>query len=358
MKFQFEDIDEQSRKESKGFTVLEILVAVTIFSIVSVIIFSIFHAAIKSQRVGDRETKMLNHARFALDTIEKDITNVIYRDETSYNIIMSRMIAEMEEERYKAEQTGYWEDFNAKYVDEESSIGNPYELGRLIDLQFSGSENGKKDTLTFTVRQPYQIGDIYRPYGVSRVKYFLQDGWLIRSEDVIDTKERDAFGNVYSRPIPPSYSRLAEGVKVFDLKYTFWYDHQWYEKDGWVSGIRQTRNGKYLLGDYREDDDPRNRDTPEYNNTLEPGAPGWNEQLNDSRNEPLDRLPSLIRVKLVISDPTNEKRTAEFQRVIKVPPSEETYVPFDRLEEEERENEQYLRDEKYTPVYPGVWGLF
>lgn len=354
-----------------GFTVLEVLIAVTVFSLVGLVLFSVFSSAIRSQEVTERETRVLQQARFALDTLERDLTNVFFRDETSYNISISRMIEEMEEQRLVAETNGNWDEFYARYGnpyededDQNPSIGNPWEKGIVIDLQMDGGGGGKTDTLTFAAYDPLDEGAPYRPWGLTRVEYRVDKEWLIRRSESVETERRDLLGESLGKKDIPSHSKLAEGVKEFDLQFGFWFDSTWYETEQWNSANRQIRNPRNVLGDYQEewrtmarDGDSNVPQLPGRDNDsgiLAPGMPGWEEYLNDLDNEPLDRLPAYVRVHLVVANPDGKGRSHTFQRVIRVPFAEETWLPDQMLNEEMREEERAQRDDRYVRVYPGA----
>lgn len=356
------------KHQLSGFTLLEILVALTIFSLVSLVIFSVFRAAIRTQEVGERETEMIRRARFAMDAMERDLQMIFLRDETSYNQGVSRLIEEMESARLEAEEDGDWEDFYRKYGDpddpdsiDDAEMGNPYDKGRIIDVQMRGENKGKTDTITFATQLKLTEGQPYHPLGIARVKYFVDDDWLIRSEESIEAPRRNQNSEIVNFPSPPLYTRLTAGVKEFNISYAFWYDNQWYEEEVWNSTNRQIRNPNYILGDYREnDEDYQNNSTATPAGRLgqppRPGEPGYDEFLNDQLNEPLDRLPSQVRIKLTIEDSEKKQRQQHFQRIFRIPSaaSLETYTPSQDLTEDERENEQHLRDEKYFMIYPGV----
>ena len=347
----------------RGFTVLEVLVAVTIFAVISVVIFSVFRSAIRSQTVAHRETKMLERARFTMDTFEKDIQNIYFRDETSYNVNMARMIEEMEMDRLRAEAQGNWENFYNKYGnpyededEQDPAVGNPYERGRMIDLQVVAQEGGETDEMTFARLHSLDEGVVYRPWGLARVTYNVDNGWLMRRSESVETEQRNVLGESLGRTTRPIITRLAGGVKQFNLSFGFWYDSTWYETEVWDSSNRQIRNPDYILGahdDEWQDMDARERDGKNLG-TLQPGDEGWNEYINDLDTEPLDRLPAYIRVQIVLADPENEKRTQSYERIIRVVPSQETYsMTGHTLSEEGREIERNLRDQKYSRVFPG-----
>ncbi len=81
---------------------LEVMVAVTIFSLISVIIFSVFRTSMRSHEIGVRESEQIQRARFIVDSLERDINNIFFRDETSYNVQITRLIEEFERIRLAA----------------------------------------------------------------------------------------------------------------------------------------------------------------------------------------------------------------------------------------------------------------
>jgi len=350
-----------SRSRSAAFTVLEILIAVTIFSILSLVIFGLFRTAVQAQGAADRESRRIQQARFAMDTISRDIANVFYRDETSYNVAMAKLIEDMEAARLQAEQNNDWESFYALYgdptkdeEDQDPTIGDPFKKGRVIDLQMQGA----KDSINFAVRSPLKVGGYYRAWGLARVEYSVKDRVLVRVARSVETEQRNQLGERIDAPRIPEVARVADGVEEFALAYLFWFDNQWYEVDTWTSSNRQIRNPRYFLGTYEEGEITATTDEPRegegQNPSFGPGSPGFNESLNDNRNEPLDRLPQMIRVRIKFADEGGVGRAQQFESVFRVPPALETWAPIPDISEDIREAELLIRDTEYTPVYPGA----
>ncbi|CAN5199294.1 hypothetical protein BH09SUM1_BH09SUM1_24370 [soil metagenome] len=355
-------------RSSPGFTVIEILVAVTIFAIVSVVIFAIFRAAVTSSAKGDTEANIMQQARFALDSVENDFSSIYFRDETSYNVAITRMVQDMEQARLQAESQNDYSQFYALYgdptadpKDDKPTIGNPYEKGRLIDLQMQGTDSGESDKVSFPIYEPMAVGGVYRPWGLTRVEYSLEKGILLRVSKTVQTQNRDPEGNPIGNPEIPQVSKVAEGVVGFNVAYAFWYDNTWYETDNWNSANRQIRNANYMIGSY-DDEDARQQEQqarqgqqqPAGMVAFGPGDAGYNDSLNDSESEPLDRLPTYARVTLTLSDPKDQNHTRVFERLIYIPPAQETYVPLQTIAEDRREHERDLRDDQYRTVLPGV----
>ncbi|MBI5154766.1 hypothetical protein HZA57_05970, partial [Candidatus Poribacteria bacterium] len=295
--------------------------------------------------------------RYILDTMEKDVSNIFYRDETSYNVQARQRLEEYQRALLDAEANDSWEDFELRYgprddeterPDGQTYIGNPFEQGRLIDLQFSGEDSEEQDTITFASRRPFTLGADYSEWGLARISYAVDNGVLIRSLEDVETPPRTWDGKVLEKETPPQHSIIAEGVVEFNLTYGFWYDNQWYEVDHWSSGDRQIRNPNYLLGEYSEEELA----------TIQGGGVGqisnWNDRLNDSDREPLDRVPTYVRVQLALADPENEKRLTRWNRILRIPNSQETWVFNGHLDEDQQAMERTFRDQNYTPVYPGA----
>ena len=67
-------------KKNKGLTLIELLMALTIFAIVAVAIYSVFSTGIISWRKGEIATALFREIRFGLDRISQEV-----RNQSSYN---------------------------------------------------------------------------------------------------------------------------------------------------------------------------------------------------------------------------------------------------------------------------------
>lgn len=347
----------------RGLTVLEVLVALTVFGLVSVVIFTVFATAIRSQGVTEREVDTLQRARVVMDTFTRDLNNVFFRDETSYNVTISRLLEEQERERLRAEAEGDWTNFINLYGDpfgdgtrrrdreEDPSVGDPFRRGRLIDVQFKGTEGEDFDSVSFATYSPLDMGGTYRPWGLSRVTYRVDNNILVRVQETVESERMDLLGNLMLKAYTPEVSRLAEGVREFKLAYSFWFDNEWFEINDWASDRRQVRNSNSLMALYEED---RFGSRDEEGRELRPGDPGYNERLNYLDDQDLDRLPAYVRMRLTLADPESERHERTFTRIIRVFPSVETYIPNMDLDENERDAERNERRDSYTVVFPGA----
>ena len=65
-------------KSKRAFTLIELLVAVSIFSVIAVVLYSTFRSGVVAyKRIGE-EIEQSQKVRYALNTITKDIKNIIY----------------------------------------------------------------------------------------------------------------------------------------------------------------------------------------------------------------------------------------------------------------------------------------
>jgi hypothetical protein len=86
----------------------------------------------------------------------------------------------------------------------------------------------------------------------------------------------------------------------------------------------------------------------------QPGSPGWNESLDDQDGMPYNALPMYARVSVELEDPGNPKRSTKLSRILWLGTAQETWVPNQNLDEDEREMELVERDKRYIPVMPGA----
>lgn len=343
------------RRHAGGLTLLEVLVAVTILALVGTAIVLTMSTATRSYDRSVREGELLQRARYVFDTLDRDLGNIHYRDETSYNFYMSSVLQNYESERMMAELNDDWTQFERRYGPRDKNsdgahVGNPFDLAPLIDLGFRGGRND----VTFVRAQPSRLGERRFPMGLARVKYEVSNGVLVRSLDSAEEAPRDWEGQPVQPETAPDHDIVAEGVAELELRYAFWYDSQWYETDQWDSANRLIRNPRATMAEH----DSRGVERVDGQSGLTPGQPGWNPFLNSQQNEPLDRLPAYVRIKLGLKDPKNDKtRIRRFERIVRVPAAVETYTLLEEFDEEHHELEREARDEKYLPFFPGaMWG--
>jgi general secretion pathway protein J len=68
-----------SRRHHKGFTLLEVLIAIAIFSLISLSSFTIFDTVLSSAEIGKKRSERHNELQRAFLIIERDITQIARR---------------------------------------------------------------------------------------------------------------------------------------------------------------------------------------------------------------------------------------------------------------------------------------
>lgn len=67
-------------KNSKGFTIMELLVAMSIFAIMATLSYSGLQVVLDTRERIDQESLVLDHLRVAFSIIERDIEQAVYRE--------------------------------------------------------------------------------------------------------------------------------------------------------------------------------------------------------------------------------------------------------------------------------------
>src|SRR5690349_18950047 len=74
------------RKWTKGFTLLEVLLAVVIFSLIIGAIYSTFRQGLLMYKVSNTEKQIFQESRLLNDITERDLRSALSIDETYYDI--------------------------------------------------------------------------------------------------------------------------------------------------------------------------------------------------------------------------------------------------------------------------------
>lgn len=315
-----------------GFTLLEVLLAVSIFAILVSALYTTFRVGLRAYDIGEKEIDQMQHARVIFDTISRDLRSVYYQVETSYNNNLRRMLAQYEQQRLKAELDGTLDEFlyGNRSNEGETGVPNPYESFIEINLDFKAENAEKSDSMTF-VR--YQMDDgISRtqPWALGRISYFVENGELIRTEEDIFQPGKDKEGNEIEKKIPRK-EVLAKGIVKFDLHYGFFRDDDWMEAPDWDSNARRYRNPARVI----EEDEPN-----------------YQELIQKEAQKPVDGLPAFVRASIIIeekgkkrlksNDPnfgleggTTISGRRSFSSLIRIPCAQENYTPSLNEDEED-----------------------
>jgi hypothetical protein len=353
-------------KSAHGFTLLEVMLAGTIMALISIAIFNVFKVSTDTYEAGNREGQILQRSRTIFDSFHQDLQRVHWVAEDQTNKKSREQIEKFQQDLLEAEETGDWDKFDELYgpkrnrteeQEDPDYIGNPFEKSLMIDLQFFGQDGDLADSINFTTRKVFSVGEPYKPWGLARVTYKLDGPLLIRTEDNIFANPRTLEGEILDKEAPPTHTILASGVEEFSLTYGFWVDNTWFEIDQWESTSKQIRNGNYLKGEYDFEDlqDPNAAPVSGADSELGFGSDAFNDNLNESPNEVYDGLPAYVRMNIALRDPDDEGSTPiRFSRIFRVPGSVETWVRSEKLDEDQRDNEVELRRDEYVEVRPGA----
>ncbi|GAB4316859.1 MAG: hypothetical protein Kow0059_09620 [Candidatus Sumerlaeia bacterium] len=301
-----------------GFTLIEIVLAVTIFAVVVTALFATFHVGTTSYERSQEVLDVVQRARFVFENVGRDLRCVVYANESDYNQNMKGILNAIEQERLKAEENDTLDEFYEKYwgENEDGTRKSPYDFGIMYDLSFKGTDENEADSLEFTTYQS-QIGYMPKmPWGVARVKYRLEDGALLREITDVMEPGKDLFGEVLPDDAP-FIEEIAHGVREFDLRYGYFYAGEWLEATDWDSKEKRYRTPPI---EFSEED-------PE----LDPNFQAKMQLLNKL---PEDNLPAYVAVTIALEDPTNAKKLYRFQSEFRLPTSQETFVPVKFGDEE------------------------
>jgi len=333
------------RLRRAGFTLLEIIVAVTIFSILTVAVYSTFRIGLRSYKAG-REQMVINQTgRVAFDLFARDLRSLYYLGPPKYNQNLIRQLQFQLMQQMQNEPGGRrgvdlgrrlgfgtgrrGRSAGGGEADEENKL-----VGIPIDLTIIGTDHNDTDSITFVT---YQFGwgeATVEPWALARVKYFVEDGNLYRVEGPVwvdkvpsfqwkPPEDRDAEGDEESKEedqaAEPSdadgYLKdaprelVARNVKVFDLHYGYWTEDGWFEAPDWKAHERRYRNAPHK----------ERRDTLD-SGALRPPRP--------TPPPPTDDVPAYVSVTLALGYGEKAKRTRVFRSKIRLMSSLETYKPY------------------------------
>ncbi len=357
MRCRLQSTEASSRRRSgpagrpvRAFTLLEVLLATTIFAILGVIILSTFRTGTAAYEEAERQATLIDRARFTFDTLERDVHAAVNMRENEYNRNIRRRIEELFTDLYQAEIDNNFEPIFNKYgnpeelMDEDGRLpdgyrGNPFNSGIMIDLQMYGEPNGEDDgTVSFVTYSPVDPGHPHGDWGLTRVTYESKDGVLIRSvEPSVKDAARNLFGEVIAPPDPPRPEVLAEGVERFQVHYGYWFDEIWLESDRWNSTRKEMRNSYNV---WTPEPDP---DFEERVNT--PGTAEYESRRNAQSRAPEDQLPGYMRITLELADVNRPNRTETFTTILRFHQAQETYIPNTDISPERRDQEIDFRRE-------------
>ncbi len=145
------------RGSRRGVTLLELVVAVTIFSMVIASLFAAFRTGVKAAEIGTKRSEGSQGTRFVIGQLSSDLRNVFYKTPAAYNITRRQREAVIAEREKNALRSGR----AREEIEQDDSLP---ELGPKIDLAFRGTDGGELDALTFIRRQGEKVGSDRQPW--------------------------------------------------------------------------------------------------------------------------------------------------------------------------------------------------
>jgi len=305
-----------------GFSLLEVLVAVTIFSIVMTTIYSTFRTAMRAYEMGLESGQILQVGRFTVDALARDIKGMFYRAETQYNITYRQKLTAIEQELEVSE---------GRVVDQEAlnEMIDKFNMTQSgIDLAIRGSES----EISFVRRQIQTGARAPQPMRLARVKYYLDENKLMREEHDVFLMPLDYGGEqIVTADGRPEV--VAEDVEEFSIYYGFYYDGEWLEANDWDSSAHDKRVDSIEI-----------LPTDPLLETLQTNI----QQVIDRMPE--DGPPSYVRLELTVRD-EDKGVTSRFQRTINIVNSYDSHVPLPdefSVNDAEGQSHQYFRSQFYT----------
>ncbi|MCX7626565.1 MAG: type II secretion system GspH family protein [Candidatus Sumerlaeaceae bacterium] len=300
-----------------AFTLMEVMVAVVIFTLVVSALFVSFRTGVRAYDIGVTHAELDQTIRFVTSQVASDLRNVFYRQPWTYNITRNQREELLAQREQELQASGA----RVNILDDTEIP----DLGPRIDLSFRAEDNAEEDVLTFARLQSDALPETRRIFGLVRVKYFLADGCLYRAVDDIIAPEVDDFGNEIPKPNPPVIDKLANNVKAFDLKFGYYFDGEWVLADDWDSDIAQYRNppedeDAEISGATKTDE--AKRQGQEQKATTTGGYTG-----PDRAQRRTDDLPAWVEITYTFTDPKKTEKEKKFRQIIQLYPSQETYLP-------------------------------
>jgi prepilin-type N-terminal cleavage/methylation domain-containing protein len=263
---------------ARGFTLVELILAILIFSLVIAAVTGVMRTAVRAWRTGHDMDEIVQTGRITKDVVLRDMDNMVYLRQKFYNQSFQGTLF--------AAAALYQADFQNKGGILE--LDDRYDLSRItppIDLSFRISDGGELDKLTFVRSHQSRFAGDPVTWGLRRITYYVQDKTLFRQESdpfgyrpgQLDesfhsaTVTAAALAEHFMKPdgydylapgdenvqplpaearlLPPSYETaepLCAGVERFDIVCGYFKEGQWQEVTSWDSSGRRYRQPPQL----------------------------------------------------------------------------------------------------------------
>lgn len=321
------------------------MIAVTIFGIVSIAVYSTFRVGMKSYEQGREQMLVTQMGRGVFDLISRDLRGIYYLPPNAYNQNLVRQLQframrnlqtpdmpGANTRRQRQAMRNLRGDRAGEGEDEEPLTGIP------INLTILGSSGEGGDALTFVTYQVHWGTAPVEPWALARVKYFVENGNLFRAEGPIwvdavpsfqwqpprspeedeeeeengeqPTSDDDIAGYLKDAP----RELIARNVQEFDIQYGYWNEEGWFETSSWTAHQQRHRNPPPELDLFDVSD-----------TTL---ASMNMARMQHQRRMSTDDIPAYVTVTLKLGYGDDESHGRLFRSKIRLLTSTETYEPF------------------------------
>jgi prepilin-type N-terminal cleavage/methylation domain-containing protein len=319
----------------RAFTLLEVLLAMVIFALVSVSVLMTMRTATRSYERSGKMMEGLQTMRAVSDTLSRDLRSVFLIDETNYGIALpaDETVAEetatsgldeatRERVRQRLAEQGIV-DYSLEQMDSLVTDQDLDDPGLTEDLSFVVNDGGETDSVSFARRLRSMTSRRAQPWGLSRLTFSVEGERLVRSSAPVfgvtqtvvpepgeSYDEAEARQAAENPPPEPTREDLAEGVTAFDVHCLFWADGGWKIADAWNSEDKVFRN-------------------PYAASPIQPGDANYPALLTAQENEPKDGLPAALEVLIGLREPSSgQVRTSRL--LIPLVSAQETWAPADQ----------------------------
>ena len=358
-----------SRAGAGAFTLLEVLLAMTIFAVCVSALYNTFRVSTRAFETGRESAEMMQTLRFSLEIVVRDLKSIRFQDKYDQKFeFLQRQVFQHQEQILRDLNDG-------KPVSIPGLISHPQDeaenmksfVGLRANLRFVGSSSGEADVLEFSRCLPSDGTTDNSYLGAERVKYFVAnnnlyrqrsrvframqlnpelggqlvkireaseaarqqaadakmpflDFWALAAQGTLPPQlappvEPNFFVEVPQPPEPPEL--IARNVTVFDLTYGYYADGDWKEAESWDSDAKQYRTPPF---DFQAND------------------PLFGPRLSTYQNRSNDNLPSYVKIRIRMQQQPSAKKEGsagrrsgnlarEIETTIWVPGAIETYVP-------------------------------
>lgn len=366
---------------TQGFTLLEVLVAVSIFAICATALLASFRIATKAFSAGRKAAETMQTLRFTVEHISRDLRAVYYENDYNQKFVFLQY-------QMRQDETMQIERLHQELDDYENGETEAGFVGLKLDLHFlgKGKEAAGGDSAGATIEFAHFVTSdgTYETatWGAERVRYYLggengTDLYRQRSpiqkivkvnpnlEEEVHAAQESRMAAAAGRPVPKKGEKFEEGdpnailarVKALaqqgggilppefqeplDVNYLVEETLLEYPPELLAENISNfDLKFGYFADDWKEtntwDSDEKANRVPPFNVLVD--DPQFLQKLMEYRRRPTDYLPAYIKLILTIQDQDakrkeNDKSARKSHHVdivIWMPSALETYVPEDQ----------------------------